>query len=88
MSTQPAAAASKQRLIILGSVLFLALAIVGWRLIASSGASKTETEAEAAERALQEQIEREGMTATPPPDENAPPEEPVKTRAATRLDGQ
>jgi type II secretory pathway pseudopilin PulG len=88
MPIQPAAAASKQRLIILGSVLVLALAIVGWRLAASSGGSKAQTEAEVAERALQEQIEREGLTATPPPDENAPPEEPVKTRAATRLDGQ
>lgn len=76
---------SKTRLIVLGSVLVLAAAFAGWRLLSASGASSENAAAEANERALDEQIEREGLTVTPPPEEGAIEEEPVKTKAPRQV---
>lgn len=77
---------SKLRLIVLGAVLVLAGAFGAWRYVNASGDTKVDAAAEANERALQEQIEREGLTAVPPPEEGEV-EEPVKTKAARQVEG-
>ena len=86
MSTSPASnAPNKQRLMILGGILLIGLALVAWRLLSSSG-DGTPDAATAAEQALQEQIQREGLDA--PAEDAAPEEPPVTTRGATKLDGE
>jgi len=84
MTTPPIAGASKNRLIILAVVLVVGGAFLAWRFLSNSGPA-IDPAAAAAEQALQDQIQREGLDA--PPEQTEPLEAPVKTRAATKLDG-